>query len=801
MSGLSEEQKKRIEENKRKALQRLNQSKTTSSPIKRPFPGNSGHAASSISSTSGSSNSFYKNNSNSNNNNNNSNNNNNNNNKSVNNFKARIQQWARSPVSSKNPTSSTISSNTSHSTSFNIPTSASTSASTSAHPKGYFSPPKNKDKVHLKLSMKNSMWFRVDNERKHNDGVRAVAQKVERRQFTFGTWCFHIQDYQTVIEQLKNMLDATIEHIPSNVVRILQKAHTSGKQAATEEVDLSPIGSELVDKLMAFQKEGLRFGVSHGGRFLLADDMGLGKTVQAVCLCAYYKAEWPVLVICPSSVKMSWHNHFLTWLPHLVEEEDVNVINIGKDDPTLGKINIISYHLASKAIGTIYRKSFKVVVADECHFLKNHMAQRTKNLVPLLQGAKRAILLSGTPALSRPKELFTQIKALDQSLFPKYQEFSERYCDAKQKTYGWDDNGCSNEQELQAILSSTLMVRRMKEDVLDQLPEKRRQIVVLDPAMIKNTKSLMKEERMFKDNTQDRKSALLNFFQKSCESKLKGVQEYVAEKLECGVKMIVFAHHTMMLDAVEETAIVKKVKYIRIDGGTNQKRRQAMVDTFNEEADCRIAVLSLTACGTGLNIVGSSNIIFAELYWNPGHLKQAEDRAYRIGQKNCVLVTYLVAHKTADDYIWPMVQSKLKVLTNLGVGTEKGFEGKTTKQDKNKQKSVLDFFEKLNEEDDISLLEGVEEVEEKRDKTNGTQESSQKSLGAESVSDNFDDLLEDDDLFNDSIHDDMLNDSISDSLLCGLKSDTDTSKSKKDAANENILKSDVEPASKKSKFS
>ncbi|XP_057292438.1 SWI/SNF-related matrix-associated actin-dependent regulator of chromatin subfamily A-like protein 1 isoform X2 [Hydractinia symbiolongicarpus] len=545
----------------------------------------------------------------------------------------------------------------------------------SQYPAGYHSPPK--QEIKIKLSVKNVTWFQVEHEMKFKDAIKQCVSKLDRKQYDPATkfWLLHIQDYNAAVDLFKHNLNVSIDHIPSSVVLILQKNHRESKVCIR--TDIGAIEPDILETLYPFQRKGVLFSVEKNGRVLIADDMGLGKTVQAIALASYYKNEWPVLVLCPSSVKMSWQQHFLSFIPSLTED-GVNIVFTGKDNPTIGDVNIISYDMASKLADVIASKRFKVIIADESHLLKNRNAIRTKNIVPIIQKSKRAILLSGTPALSRPKELYTQIAALYKFLFPNYIKFSQRYCDAKQGRFGWDDSGCSNYEELNSVLKCTMMIRRVKEDVLQDLPPKSRSI------------------------NGDQESAVRTYYQATAAVKIKGVCEFLSDKLEFQQKLIVFAHHQIMLDAIEQMLKKKNITSVRIDGTTHSRTRQRMIDFFNNDQSCLVAILSITAAGQGITLTGSSIIIFAELYWNPGHLIQAEDRAHRIGQTNCVTAIYLIAKETADDYIWEKVKSKLAVLTCLGIGKKKGLDGVASSFTNPKQKRILDYFtELLDKENDF----------------------------------------------------------------------------------------------------
>ena len=155
--------------------------------------------------------------------------------------------------------------------------------------------------------------------------------------------------------------------------------------------------------------------------------MGLGKTIQAIAIAARYREDWPILIICPSSVRMAWANEFMKWLH--VPEDEIRVVLTGKQ-PLDGQINIISYDLTPKVIQN--QNHFKTVIVDESHFIKNRTAKRTIAVGRITASARRVIMLSGTPALSRPEELYNQLNFLQPLLFPTFHSFAYRYCAAYQ---------------------------------------------------------------------------------------------------------------------------------------------------------------------------------------------------------------------------------------------------------------------------------------------------------------------------------------------------------------------------------
>jgi SNF2-related domain/Helicase conserved C-terminal domain len=392
----------------------------------------------------------------------------------------------------------------------------------------------------------------------------------------------------------------------------------------------------------------------------------------------------------------------------------------------LFKFVIISYTLIPLMIESLEELNFKIVIADECHYLKNVKAARTKGLVILLRKSLRAVLLSGTPALSRPMELFTQLNALDPVSWPCIKAFGRRYCRTKRKKkggFGAEFNGASNTQELHILLAGSLMIRRLKVDILSELPKKIRTIVRVEIedqaqkeelAYLLSVVKVMEEQKKLKrqrvraenrviglDNDDasdeeakrraklpsevftkqndgknqnrefpDKKAVLLELFTKSGVAKVEGVIPHIGTFLDdiMSGKLLVFAHHRNVLDKIEEYLKERGTSFIRIDGGVQGKDRHGLVTHFQESAKCRVALLSITAAGVAITLTAASTVYFAEMYWTPGSLMQAEDRAHRIGQMNTVKVTYFLSEGSVDDILWPMVRAKIKVLGEVVEG-------------------------------------------------------------------------------------------------------------------------------------
>uniref|UniRef100_A0A1A7YWU4 SWI/SNF-related matrix-associated actin-dependent regulator of chromatin subfamily A-like protein 1 n=1 Tax=Iconisemion striatum TaxID=60296 RepID=A0A1A7YWU4_9TELE len=562
----------------------------------------------------------------------------------------------------------------------------------------------------------------------YNVDVIAAFKQMPSKNYDLATrkWSFSLEDYKRLMDLLSGIAAVEVEPLPRAVIQVFS-ASFDGKEArslAVPEVDLSSIDPTLTSSLMPFQKEGVNFAVSKQGRLLLADDMGLGKTLQAICIAAYYRNEWPLLVVAPSSVRFTWAEAFRRWLPSL-SPDSINVVVKARDDMRCGSVNIISYDLLSRMgqkqqAGTL----FNVLIMDESHFLKNMKTARFKAALPLLKAAKRVILLSGTPAMSRPSELYTQILAVKPSLFPRLHEFGVRYCDAVKNDWGWDYSGSSNLGELKLLLEECLMLRRLKSDVLSQLPAKQRKVVTMTLDGINTrtkaalTAAAKELTRCHRSKTEE-KEALLVFYNHTAEAKLHAIMDYITDMLECGrEKFLVFAHHKLVLDHITAELVKKDVGFIRIDGSTPSAERQQLCEKFQFSSNACVAVLSITAANMGLTLHSADLVVFAELFWNPGVLVQAEDRVHRIGQTSNVDVHYLVAIGTADDHLWPMIQAKMNVLEQVGLSesnlSDKA-ENTSFHSKDSKQKSIMEMFQRSFSADDgldeAALTEAAEDWE------------------------------------------------------------------------------------------
>lgn len=435
---------------------------------------------------------------------------------------------------------------------------------------------------------------------------------------------------------------------------------------------------------LPYQKAGIEFAASKSG-VLIADEMGLGKTIQGIGVINANPNTEKVLVIVPASLKINWKRELEKWLVN----RNLS-IEIANGHFPNSNIVIINYEQLKKYTSNVRSITWDILIADEAHYLKNSKAQRTKEvfgdyknkLNPI--SANRKVFLTGTPILNRPKELWTIANALDNNgLGRNWKYYHERYCAGFQDRYGWQIDGCSNAAELQTRLRSTFMIRRLKTEVLKELPRKVRQVIRLNcegdakDAVEKenqkwdaiNLEKLMVAVEVAKasENPADYEDAVATLRaakkvaftemskvrHETAVAKVPAVIEYLTDALENGEKIVCFAHHQ---DVIESIANAFPEISVIFHGGIEQSNRQAAVDAFQKNPKIKLFVASIEAAGVGITLTAASNVIFAELSYVPGKLQQAEDRCHRIGQSENVLVQHLVLDgsldvKMADDLI------------------------------------------------------------------------------------------------------------------------------------------------------
>ena len=429
---------------------------------------------------------------------------------------------------------------------------------------------------------------------------------------------------------------------------------------------------------MPFQRAGIGYAMSRE-HVLIADEMGLGKTIQALGIVNTTPEAKRVLVVCPASLRLNWKQEAERWLVNSELEPKV----IDAKNPITGDENflIINYDILSKNRNALKASDWDIMIVDEAHYLKNPKAQRTKALLGEKGkggiNATRKVFLTGTPIVNRPIEFHPILASIAPTEFGNFFAYTKRYCDAYQNEWGWDFTGASNLDELQDRLRETCMVRRLKVDVLTELPAKRRAVIEI-PAngKIRYINAEMKALAAHEDVIAKLRAAveLTKASEKKADyeaavGRLKAVAQthftemsalrketaiakaplvatHVRDAVEAGNKVVVFAHHHEVIDTL--MLELDDLGCVKLDGRDAMEARNDAVNTFQEDEDVNVFVGGIQAAGVGLTLTASSHVIFAELDWVPGNISQAEDRCHRIGQADQVMVQHLVFEGSID---------------------------------------------------------------------------------------------------------------------------------------------------------
>jgi len=359
-----------------------------------------------------------------------------------------------------------------------------------------------------------------------------------------------------------------------------------------------------------------------------------------------------------------------------------------------------------RLIESLANRKWDLIAVDEAHFLKNPKAKRTKAILGdrmkkklgLADLAKQRIFMTGTPIPNRPIEIWPVVASLAPKEFGNFRAFAKRYCDAHEEWVTKEKKvfkmgGASNLPELQERLRSTCLIRRLKVDVLKDLPPKQRQIIPLSPTP--EAKKLIAQEieiweKKFGDDlalinesinlaeadkdpeTYDKAVDRLKYIQRIAfvemakmrkqvaVIKIPQVIEHIKELFEEGTnKIVCFAHHH---EVIERLTKQFGEKAVTIYGQTSMEDRQKAVDAFQDpDSKIKLFIGGITAAGIGITLTASANVVFAELDWTPGNLNQAEDRCHRIGQANFVLVQHLVLDGSLDARMAQMLVEKQEI--------------------------------------------------------------------------------------------------------------------------------------------
>jgi len=405
-------------------------------------------------------------------------------------------------------------------------------------------------------------------------------------------------------------------------------------------------------------------------RFILADDMGLGKTTATI-IAALETGVKKILIICPASLKINWQREIENYTDRSV------FICEGKKFPTDQEFVIINYDILKnfydpkvKEKSLIENYGFDLVIMDEAHMVSNPQAQRTKIINSFVKQIKRVWLLTGTPMTNRPMNYYNLLNIIESPTAQNWMAYAIRYCQGYQFMAGkrkiWNVQGASNLEELRDRTSKQ-MLRRLKDDVLD-LPEK-----IISPIYL-NLRSKDYEEMMgeyydwFEKKSEESTSLTIQFSKLMkvrkiiANEKVKHTIEIVENIIEQGKKVIIFTNFTETLQLIHNH-FGKQSVYL--DGSCSKPKRQHAIDEFQDNDKIKVFVGNLKAAGVGITLTAAEVVIMNDLSFVPAEHAQAEDRAYRYGQKNNVLVYYPLFENTIEGAIYNILNHKKKIINTV----------------------------------------------------------------------------------------------------------------------------------------
>lgn len=536
------------------------------------------------------------------------------------------------------------------------------------------------------------------------------------------------------LNDMQNSLDVNYDRIDNGIIKLpvnrsiyLEKLLNNNKTlSATKNDDFTKLINNIENKnfsdnikinenfeniLRDYQKTGYKWlkvleHYKFGG--ILADDMGLGKTLQIIAIIndeLKNKKRKPSIVICPSSLVLNWKSEVEKWC------NEIKVLIIRGDAETRKSLIetyndydliITSYDLLKRDVFEYEGKSFKYIIADEAQYIKNSITQNATSLKSLEGEIKFA--LTGTPIENSIAELWSIFDFIMPGYLYNYNKFKKKFEEPILKS---EDTEAL--QRLKALINP-FVLRRVKKDVLTELPEKN--------ITIMNNEMTTEQEKIYLSYFAQTKKEVVqelsdNGFEKSkfkilmlltrlrqicCHpslfienykggsGKLNQCIDIILDAIESGHKILLFSGYTSMFEIIEEKLNENKINYYKLTGSTPVNKRVEMVEQFNKDNNIKIFLISLKAGGTGLNLTGADVVIHYDPWWNLSSENQATDRAYRIGQKNSVQVYKLITTNSIEEKINKLQEKKAKLSEQL-LSTEETFINKLS------QEEIMSLFE------------------------------------------------------------------------------------------------------------
>jgi SNF2 family DNA or RNA helicase len=444
-----------------------------------------------------------------------------------------------------------------------------------------------------------------------------------------------------VLDRLRRDHDAAIEDV---------------RRSRAQTAEPLEVEARLGGELRPFQRAGVEY-VLWSRRTFLADEQGLGKTIQALAALEADDA-YPAVVVCPASLKLNWKREIERWLPH----RSVTVVSGTGGNHVPADIVVLNYEIVAAHRPRLTLRRPKALVLDESHYVKNPRAKRTQAVRKLAGGLAPdalKLLLTGTPVMNHPEELIAQLRIIGRlEEFGSGARFARRF------------QGAGAEERIHWHLRRSCFVRRLKADVLPQLPAKR-QVVV--PVALENEREYrLAEEDVIKwlrEQPLDlgeleakvaaalraERLAQLNVLRRvAARGKLGPAMAWIHDFLASDEPLVVFAGHREVQDLLVE----RFPDALHLLGRDSVEQREAAVQAFQCDGGPQLLICATRVAGQGITLTRASNVAFLDLEWTPAMHDQAEDRLHRIGQHDAVTAWYLLAAETIDETMIELIARK-----------------------------------------------------------------------------------------------------------------------------------------------
>jgi len=523
-----------------------------------------------------------------------------------------------------------------------------------------------------------------------NNGFRYDSIKTE--------WYYILNDYKKdyeIIENIKNSIDSSISKIKyernNELIKEIEQKKINDKKAIEESYTMEAKKlteiKGLTYKPYPFQLAMVEY-MENRKNVLVGDEMGLGKTIEAIATIQHYNL-YPAVIIVPAMLKKNWEKEIIKWLPNKRLQVFNGKDNIVDKNADLYLINYdIVYGRKTKKtkkprsyLKEIFdTKKIKMTVCDESHYVKNPKTNRSKIIKQCVKKSERKLLMTGTPILNRVTELINQLDILGElKAFGGIGRFKRKYCKFESNGFGWVVKNGTKEQlnQLQEDLRINCMIRRLKTDVLTELPDKQRSTIEFEltnselkeyknaekdlmswyKIKLEDTNLTKKQKQELIRNKQFNAEALTKIEylkQAVIKSKMEKVFDWIDNTLEQEDKLVIFATHRKVVQDIYEK--YKNIA-VKLQGGDG-KEVNNIVDQFQNNKDIKLFIGNIKSSGVGLTLTASKIAAFIEFPWTPGELHQAEDRIHRIGQKNAVNIYNLIVPNTIDEDMLNLISDK-----------------------------------------------------------------------------------------------------------------------------------------------